>query len=492
LFFADQKLSRRHARFDPGPEGVELVDLGSRNGTWVNERAVQHHRLVPGDILRLGGLRILLEEDEPPPPPGPVEEEGSEQPMAEEARTVMLGPTKSAGTSEDSTVNLAKTEARPSSAPAEATVLLRAQERSPRETPPPSVPAGGGPQAADHTVMLESEDRAAVVTPPGQMEAPLAQEQEPFTRVWTPDRAMAMLRGEEESPPPAGPVIDPDQPTRDRLRPQLERHPPPLSFEAPTSNGTLRRSLALTLSGLALFCCLASAAPLLRTIGSLKGSLEAEWLRRGMLLLESLEAVNAPLLAAGRLDQLSTGRSEEDPSVTEVLLLDLEGRVLAPSTRRGETLPRIEGVDREPSEVFAFTHWREGFGEYLFARPMFHDGRRLGVSVVRYAPGRAGTSAGVLVGLFISLLLAGGAAYGALVLVGRRTWVPLGELREAVLKLSQGERTPLPAFADQPDWRDLTDELQALIERAPDGARIAFSQPSRTDEVSDPSGPVEG
>jgi len=64
LFFVNQKLSRRHARVEPGPDGVKLVDLGSRNGIWVNEKKIEERLLAPGDSIRLGGLRIVYEEDE--------------------------------------------------------------------------------------------------------------------------------------------------------------------------------------------------------------------------------------------------------------------------------------------------------------------------------------------------------------------------------------------------------------------------------------------
>jgi len=67
LFFVNQKLSRRHARFEPGPDGVRLVDLGSRNGVWVNERKIQNHLLAAGDSIRLGGLRIVFEEEDVEP-----------------------------------------------------------------------------------------------------------------------------------------------------------------------------------------------------------------------------------------------------------------------------------------------------------------------------------------------------------------------------------------------------------------------------------------
>lgn len=66
LFFADHKISRRHARLEPLPEGVRLVDLGSRNGSWVNEEPVQERLLRPGDIIRLGGVQLEYEEDPRP------------------------------------------------------------------------------------------------------------------------------------------------------------------------------------------------------------------------------------------------------------------------------------------------------------------------------------------------------------------------------------------------------------------------------------------
>jgi adenylate cyclase len=63
LFFADKKLSRKHARVERVGAGFRLVDLESRNGSWVNEARVEARDLVPGDEIRLGGLRIQLEQD---------------------------------------------------------------------------------------------------------------------------------------------------------------------------------------------------------------------------------------------------------------------------------------------------------------------------------------------------------------------------------------------------------------------------------------------
>jgi diguanylate cyclase (GGDEF)-like protein len=49
-------VSRRHARIAADAEGHLLVDLASTNGTWVNGRRVEVHRLRAGDRLRLGGF----------------------------------------------------------------------------------------------------------------------------------------------------------------------------------------------------------------------------------------------------------------------------------------------------------------------------------------------------------------------------------------------------------------------------------------------------
>jgi diguanylate cyclase (GGDEF)-like protein len=50
------EVSRRHARIDVDGGGHVLADLGSTNGTWVNGRAVERHKLAAGDRIRVGGF----------------------------------------------------------------------------------------------------------------------------------------------------------------------------------------------------------------------------------------------------------------------------------------------------------------------------------------------------------------------------------------------------------------------------------------------------
>jgi DNA-binding NtrC family response regulator len=59
LRLTDRSLSARHCRLEPvGTGGYKVVDLESRNGTFVNGHAVRQRRLVDGDRLRLGRVEI--------------------------------------------------------------------------------------------------------------------------------------------------------------------------------------------------------------------------------------------------------------------------------------------------------------------------------------------------------------------------------------------------------------------------------------------------
>ena len=56
-------LSRRHVVVRRTPDGYEVLDLGSVNGTWLNEERLVPHQTYPlpsGSHLRLGRMRILV------------------------------------------------------------------------------------------------------------------------------------------------------------------------------------------------------------------------------------------------------------------------------------------------------------------------------------------------------------------------------------------------------------------------------------------------
>jgi pSer/pThr/pTyr-binding forkhead associated (FHA) protein len=63
-FIVDEPLiSRLHCRFTAGAAGVlEVEDLGSTNGTFVNGKRVKTARLSPGDCVRVGRVEIEVAE----------------------------------------------------------------------------------------------------------------------------------------------------------------------------------------------------------------------------------------------------------------------------------------------------------------------------------------------------------------------------------------------------------------------------------------------
>jgi pSer/pThr/pTyr-binding forkhead associated (FHA) protein len=63
-FIVDEALvSRVHCRFTAGTRGsLEVEDLGSTNGTFVNGKRVKTSRLASGDSVRVGRVEIDITE----------------------------------------------------------------------------------------------------------------------------------------------------------------------------------------------------------------------------------------------------------------------------------------------------------------------------------------------------------------------------------------------------------------------------------------------
>jgi pSer/pThr/pTyr-binding forkhead associated (FHA) protein len=60
-FVVDAALvSRLHCRLTANDEHVEVVDLSSTNGTFVNGRRVERARLASGDRLRVGRVELTV------------------------------------------------------------------------------------------------------------------------------------------------------------------------------------------------------------------------------------------------------------------------------------------------------------------------------------------------------------------------------------------------------------------------------------------------
>ena len=61
-FIVDRALvSRLHCRLTAGDETLEVQDLSSTNGTFVNDRRVERAQIASGDRLRVGRIELKVE-----------------------------------------------------------------------------------------------------------------------------------------------------------------------------------------------------------------------------------------------------------------------------------------------------------------------------------------------------------------------------------------------------------------------------------------------
>ena len=56
-----RRVSRRHCILTADCGDVEVRDLGSTNGTWINGQRVERGRLKPGDEMSIAHIRYRLE-----------------------------------------------------------------------------------------------------------------------------------------------------------------------------------------------------------------------------------------------------------------------------------------------------------------------------------------------------------------------------------------------------------------------------------------------
>ncbi len=57
----DAQASRRHANVAPGPGGLQVTDLGSTNGTYVNGQRIQSATVRQGDVVTVGSTQFRVE-----------------------------------------------------------------------------------------------------------------------------------------------------------------------------------------------------------------------------------------------------------------------------------------------------------------------------------------------------------------------------------------------------------------------------------------------
>ena len=66
----DRQISRQHARVVRRDDAWYVEDLGSKNGTFINQvRVTRTERVEPGDTIRIGNTSMIVRQAPPPLPP---------------------------------------------------------------------------------------------------------------------------------------------------------------------------------------------------------------------------------------------------------------------------------------------------------------------------------------------------------------------------------------------------------------------------------------
>ena len=60
----DQSVSRRHCTLEAVDGGIRVTDLGSANGTFINEQAIESGTARAGDVIRVGASALDVRADE--------------------------------------------------------------------------------------------------------------------------------------------------------------------------------------------------------------------------------------------------------------------------------------------------------------------------------------------------------------------------------------------------------------------------------------------
>lgn len=426
LFFADKKLSRRHARFERDGDGIRLVDLESRNGCWVNEERVDDRLLTPSDAIRLGSLSVTLEAERE------IAERDDQEPTvyleaesaSDSGRTVVL-PSQDLPDAEPpgdtGTIVLPRTD----------TIVLE-QDAATRMvevgSEDPTLRQPDAPEASSEQTMVLPGDAPRVGADTGTVifrgkTAPVIPVVDDATRLAPAEGAS---RAETQAPSVPEASMEPGEPSWDFEPDPNLRTPAPSTF----------RFVGLV-AAIAALAFLVLAMPLLRTLG---GALAAESSLRGRALVDLLAVTNEEALRENRPDALSIERVALEPGVVGAYILDPMGRVLAPREMSddvsGGLLSQL-GFDVDAKDIRAFREGRAEGNTTVYALPIRAQGRRLGVAVLHYRVGGAVSTWTVVMLALGSLLLLMGVT--AAVLVARRwTLVPVQELRDDVEALRSG------------------------------------------------------
>ena len=83
IHIPDASVSSHHAEIVVAGNDIFIVDVGSTNGTFLNNQKVHETLLKPGEILKFGSVEMKIDDGQPlpaPPPPPPPPAPGASAP----------------------------------------------------------------------------------------------------------------------------------------------------------------------------------------------------------------------------------------------------------------------------------------------------------------------------------------------------------------------------------------------------------------------------
>jgi hypothetical protein len=467
LQFLDVKLSRRHARFEVTPQGIRLTDLGTTNGSFVNGQRITEVVLNHGDRIHMGNLEILFL-NEPSthdaatvvlPSIGTPAAEAS-PPLPLEFHTMVLDSRKLQELSQQAPapagtpVIPSYAPAAPVSTPAEGprTVMFdpqRMQQMS-QQAPPSPAPLGGADRG---TQILAGPpvgvERGAQILPGPHGGA-------------VDGRGTVVLHG-----PPSGdarataplPAENADSlaPVMLQVQKKVTSH---IRFPSMAWRTKFILLLILTLASLILII----TVPLLiiQNKATTRVSLE-----RGVTLANSLAAKNQFAIANNQPLQLDTRFVEHEAGVVQAVVMDTEGRVLAPAARSGETISNIEGIAVKPPQMKISYDGVTASGDYNLVSPIKNDNAQtVGLAWITFTPVSLSQSTStiaivIMLVIFLSIIVGTVLVYAATII----TVKPLANLADSTESVIKGDAFAVEELAGFAEVNMLAHSINRLIER---------------------------
>lgn len=304
--------------------------------------------------------------------------------------------------------------------------------------------------------------RITLIDPPGPKPtpAPVSDDEDGTVIMPAPvgdDRTVHM-------PPPSGAVPSPPSPVPSPPKPdemEVVTGPPVQTAVARFARTPWSGRVFVVVVGVAMFSAVLVA--ILMSVWQAR-VLNSVATARATALVNWLAADAASAIERGDARSAAEAFTRE-PGVVAAIVAGVDGKVLSPGSRAGETFDTIPGADVAPSEVFGPRSGTSD-GVVYVARPVGRDGARQAVAWVAFRPSAGPDGGSVAVVLGPALLVVFAAGMFAALFVRRTTLRGLALMNEDIELAISGQLDAVKDPLGARPIRDLADTVNYLIVRA--------------------------